>query len=276
MTDTETETKVPRLRSHVANFDIYLGDMLTRGRLVPVEVSKPKGQSSGEYHLCSPDEKRVKQVYRDDDGTIFQRDELLSFMETDEGEMKIIDKEAIAEAKKSTLELNSMHLTVHELSQMTGELWPDSSKKSFVFMPDSEKESNVMIEQAFLRALSLHKFGLVAVVNLKNHEALYQLVQWRGRLVVQPQVYTDALNPHTVQEFRLPKEVSEKIARLCELRVSPFDASAYINDTRLRVQHAEAIALGRADGAKVVERASKQVPDLMSILDAAIGGESDE
>ena len=261
-----------RMRSYVSNFHIYMGDMVTAGRLVPVEAAEPKGRGAGSYHYCTPTGDTVKQVYRDHEGTIYETSELAFYMEDEDGERHIVDKAAVDEARKSELEANSMHLTIHDLREMDGQVWPNGTKKSFVFVPDSSKESNVVIERALIRAVSLNKFGFLAVVNLRNHEGVFRLVEWRGHLVVQPQVYTDALKPHEPHEpFRLAKEATEKIETLCDMLSTPFDASDYINDTKRRVKAAEAIALGRAEGAKIVERTSKTV-DLMSILDSAISG----
>lgn len=268
-----TENKTARIRSYVSNFHIYLGDMVTVGRLVPVEAPEPKSKA-GSYHYCTPEGSKVTQVYQDANGKLHEREELAFYKETEEGEMQIINKEAVDEAKKSQLEKDSMHLTIHELSEMHDQVWPNGTKKSYLFEPDDSKESNVLIEQALLRALSLNKYGFLAMVNLRNFEGLYRLTEWRGHLVIQPQVYTDALNPHEPHDsFRLPKEVSEKIETLCELRSTPFDAEQYVNDTLRRVQAAEAIALGRTEGAQVVERvAAPKAVDLLSILDSAISG----
>ncbi len=262
-----------KMRSFVSDFTVYLGDLTASGKLVSVQSPKPKsGTGDGSYKLCTKDGQKIFQSWRSEGGETFEKDELARYIEGEDGEMQIIDPEEIAEAKKSQLEQNSMHITVHRISEMADQMWPAGDRNSFVFVPDQAKEMNTLVERVLLRGLSSKKYGLVAHCNVRGNEAIFRLVEWRGYLVLQPQIYTNKLNPHERQDFRVPAEITAKAEALLDQLCTDFDGDSYVDGTLDRIREAEANAVGKVDGKSLATKVSAPKPqvDLMSVLDAAL------
>lgn len=263
-----------KLKSYTNSFTIHIGPLSMRGRLVSVQSPVTRGKGNGSYKTCSPNKQPVSQAWTDPEGGVWKTGDLLRYMEGEDGEMIIVDQEAIKLAKASQLPKNLMVASVHKLTDMD-ELWPSSDKNSYVFEPDAADPRNVQLAEVFTRALASGKHGVISQINLQNHEGLFRLIVWRGRLVLQPQIYTDKINPHDQHDFRVDAKATQKVQDLLGRLETEFEASYYKDNTVDRIIAAEAASAGTADGKALAKKAKAKVPepqeDLLAVLDSALG-----
>lgn len=263
------------LKTYAKSFTIHVGPLSMRGKLTSVQAPVTRGKGGGSYKTCSPNKQPVTQVWRDPDDNIWETSDLQKYIEGEDGEMLIVDQEAVKEAKVSQLPKNLMVAAVHKISDMD-ELWPSNGKNSYVFEPDAADPRNTMLAEVFTRALSSGKYGIIALINLQNHEGLFRLIVWRGRLVLQPQIYTDKINPHEEHEFRVESKATKKVQNLFEKLESDFAASDYEDGTIDRITAAEVISAGITDGKALGKKMKTATPmkpqeDLLAVLDNALG-----
>lgn len=269
-TKTEPVAEPPvKMRAAVGDFTIHLGALTMRGKLVSVQAPESKGKGDGSYHLCTPQKKPVKMAFVDDEGNVFAKDDLLYYRE-ENGKIVVVNKDAVAAAKESQLPKNVMYLNVHPAADDSF-FSPMGTRQSLAFIPADSDPHNTACNEVILNLLE-EGYVLAAVCNVNNHDCLYRLIIWRGHVVLQPQAFPAALNPHREPpRVQLPEAVISKAQELAQVLASDYDPAEY-SDARLeRIRNAEAIKAGRRTGAQIVAKA-KEI-DIAGLLDMAISSQ---
>ena len=191
--------------------------------------------------------------------------------------MKIIDAEALKEASTSKLPSGVLDLTVHP-PEAADQVYIDE-QNGYVWYPDQEEQKNVDLYDMILTVIRHSKNTLIGMCNLKGHEGLYTLVEWRGYIVLQKVLYPASLNPHETRKSEVPVAARKSILKIVDSLVAPFDPELYDD------QHAAAkrvvIDAATAPGEKPKKVAKKKeapvVHDMMATLrqmEALVGADS--
>ena len=248
------------IRAHVANFTAEValptGAITTQGRLTSVQHGSSSGRGDGSYKLCTADGVPVKRVYVDptNDNAVVEEGNLRRYIEGSQKKgskeplvKKILTPEeyqAVQDAKKPVMPENISEITIHPISA-AADLWPASEKNSYVFTVAQEgekgyKPSFVTAYDTIRAILNTGKYALLTKCNIRNSEGFYRIVMWRGHIVFQPTIHTDALNPH-VEAPPVDDEHLDKVAvGVAAALVQEFDAANYTDDRLARVRDAEA------------------------------------
>ena len=270
------------MRAYVKDLTIRInlptGTMQTRGRLLSVQAPKSAGRGEGSYKLCTPDTHvPVRQVYQDPKTEkLYTKDELARYVQGSkqlkEPEVKEVLTdgawEKVTEAKKSTLPKDIVDVTIHR-ADAADQLWATSKNNSYLFVPDDNDPQNADMADVFRAMLSSGEYVLVSVANIHNNEGFYRLVMWRGQIVLEPIVYTDALNPHETVEVNITDNLAKVALGVAEALVRDFDAGTYEDQQKARVAAIEAGEAGEslADRIEDVERAQSVEARLGDWLD---------
>ena len=255
------------MRAHVADLTIRLnlptGSMSTRGRLLSVQATKKSaGRGEGSYKLCTPDGVPVKQAFIDPETEkLYGRDELKHYIQ---GNLKAKEPEVlkvltdeewekITEAKKSTLPKDIVEVTIHP-AEAGDQLWATSQNNSYLFVPNPDDPQNVDMADVIRAILDSGQYVLVSVANVRNSEGFYRLTLWRGQIVLEPIVYTDALNPHETVPVDIGDDLAKVALGVAGALVKDFDAETYIDSQKARIAAIEAGAAGESLAARIEEK----------------------
>lgn len=259
-------------RSYTSDFTIRLGNITTRGKLMSIRNSESDGDTKTVQ--ITPDVHRVQRVWRGPDGTIYEDGTLGRAIEDADGKLTPVDKDAIAEAKKSALTPNVFELHVHRRSDIDNFLYPDKSQ-GYVFMPQIKKGKNVVDDPVNDKAYEIlnamvqnPKVAMIGRCNLQNHEGMFRLSMYRGHVVLQKQLYPEEVHEFGVLKIKLDKADRDKAAKLAEAMVTDFDAEDYPNEITKRV--IEATSADYDPSTLAVAKAQDQEADLSAMLDAAL------
>lgn len=250
------------MKAYVDTFTIELGPASTKGTLVGVRGS---GTSKPTFKYVSPSGDPVKQVYRDEAGNVFDVGDLSKATVTDDKELKVVDEEALAAAKKSPLPKDVMTLTVHQAADVEDHMFPSASN-AYVFYPDLTNPSNKGWYDFILTAVQDRRIAFMATVNLRNYEGLYRLTSWRGHLVIQKMSYPEELNSHDTVEVKLSVADRKKALAMIDSLAVPFDIDTYRDATVARLQAVQDAALSGT----ILPKPVAEVPvfDLSAAMDA--------
>lgn len=267
----------PKLKAYVSKFTVRVGPVSMVGRLISTMKPGQKSEKSPDkFVMVTPgDNAQVVQRYIDPakPKKLWEPGDLDRAKVLPDGSLVPVDKEQIAEVKKSELPKDVLNLTVHDTDEVENAVFPDAAT-AYVFEPDFSDPVNVQWHSLLLAVLSEHpEFTYMGVCNLRNNEGLFRLTVWRERLVVQRMVYPEALEDHKpladAHLTTVDKPAMNKAVKMMTKLTQPFDADEYVNETRQRL-----VALGEAlagDGPVVVatEKVKKDAGfDLMAALDA--------
>lgn len=252
------------IKKYVSKFTIHLGNATATGCLLPIRatVSKPK------FKMVSPDGNPVSQRYLDVvNGNLYEPSECHRGIEDDDGAVKLVDNDVLAETKKSALAKDVMNVTVHPLEDVETQLFP-SDNNAYIFQPDAADPVNKGWADFITAAVGSSKLAFLGTINLRGHEGLFRLSVWRGHLVVQKQLYPADLNPHEQAERTLTQALTKKAVTVAEAMVQPFDPDSYRSDVEARVDAlaAEVLAGNGPVAAKPAKTTTVEF-DLSSALD---------
>lgn len=261
--------KTVKPKAYVGNFTIRIGPIQMVGKMFPIR--KPK-ESTG-FKLCTPDGRQVQQVYTPTDGSdeVFTYSELERGVLDDDGVMKLVGQENIAEAKTSDLPNNVINVTVHDSTELDGMLWP-SDDNAYLFEPNSADPTNVQWHEVLLALLNKGNKAYVGMCKFHNHDGFYRLTVWRDRIVMQKQLFPEALHDHSKYpaEVKVQAAITKKAASVMDKITEPFDPSLYADQQTSRVkQLIESAAEGTVQPVAKKKVAASDV-DIASILDSFI------
>lgn len=267
---------------------VKLGDfatLQTTGNLIGIHATTPQAAKT---HLVAPGTtEQVKQFYipaslvgqdvkaeqlltRDMcDSAVIIKDKMTAEVAT-----TVIPKDAAEAIHNSGLPKNVMNVTVHTQADVDAVMFPMKDTQSYVFYPALKDPDNVQNYNLLAGILNDSDLAFCSVVNLQNHEGLFRLQMWRGRIVLVRQGWPEQINPHkapTEDEFGvapIPAAVVEKAVKGFNKMVEPLDPETY----RDRIL-AEKVALKEAtdNGTVVVKEkaqpTSSSLEDLLAAFD---------
>lgn len=220
-----------KIKAYVSQLTMHFGSATVTGSLVPVRAVATRP----EYKLISPDGKPVEQVYRDEDGKIWEKDVLQRY-EKNDPERKIVPDEAVQQAKESSLPKNIMNLTAHPRSDVERYIFP-STNQAYIFRPvikntkgkEIKDPVNVQWYDFINTILRDSDLGLLGLCNLQNHEGLFRLGLYQGWVTVQKQLYPEELNQFDVYKPSLGEAVREKALAVSQKTAVDFQRDEYVN-----------------------------------------------
>jgi len=264
------------LKTYANDFTIKvkLGDFATlqsTGLLSGIHKPTPK---EAKAHLVTPDtQERVKQFYVAESkvGQKLCPTDLLTAAEcgravsvkdkmTDVTDVTVLNVDALADAQVSSLPKNIMNVTVHTAAAVDDAMFPEKDGQSYVFYPDKKDPDNIQNYNLLFEILKRSDLAFCSVVNLQNHEGLFRLQVWRGRIVLVKQGFSDRIVEHTVPsegEFAvapIPESVITKALKGFAKMSEPLDPVTY----RDRVLEEKLAVKAAADNGEVV--AAKAAP----------------
>lgn len=225
------------LKSYVSEFTIHCGPATVRGKLVPVRMPDRKPQ----LHYCTPDGEPVKQVYRAPDGQFYDREELSRATVDDDGNLTQVDPYAVAEAKTSSLPLNTIALSVHDPDDVGHYLFP-SNNNAYIFQPVIKKNKKIIEDPVnqqwhdFLNVV-IRESGCVflGMCNLRNFEGLFRVSHYQGYMTIQKQLFPEDLNQFEVINPDLPAVEKAKALAVARAMVTPFNPDDYKDEASERL-----------------------------------------
>lgn len=231
-------------RTFANDVTLTFGPLSARGRLVGV-----KDSSAGEpgFKLCSPNGKAVEQRYVDEDGNVFERDQLGRAYIDDEGNLVQVDPEMIAEAKSSVLPLNSITLRSHPADEVNKYLYPSGKHQGYIFEPTWRNSKNKMVrEDANTQVYDLlaaivesSPVAFLSQANLQNHEGLFRAGIYQGMIVIQRQLVPSELHQFNYDRARIQASVMKKAKALADSLVEDFNFDTYKNEVTERLLTAQ-------------------------------------
>lgn len=221
------------MRKHVSNFTCRLGPIASTGYLVGVRMSKAKDpEAAPKTHYVTPDGKPVQQRYVDAEGNQYEQKQLSRGTIGEDKSVKVVDTEALAEAKKSELAPNVLDLTVHP-AEARDQMFPDEAN-GYVWVPNADEKKNVDFYDTILAVVRHSDKVLLGLCNLKGHEGLYTLTEWRGYIVIQKVLYPASLNAHEVRQSALPGAARRAVLSIVDSMVQDYDPEVYRNQITAR------------------------------------------
>lgn len=223
---------------YVKQFTMSLGSISTVGALNPIRAS-----SGGKFKLCTKDYRPVRQVYIDDDGQRYERDDLSRGIAVKDSYnlMPVGDLDAITEARQSSLEKNTLVLTAHDASEVNQYLYP-SDNQGYVFepmrlvsdrvSPDKLNDMRATIINVLLRDANV---ALIGRANLNGHEGLFRLGLFQGRITVQKQLYPEDLNEFDFETPVSDPALEAKAKELAADIIEEFRPEDYENQIKKRL-----------------------------------------
>lgn len=260
-------------RAYVGDFTFRLGAIVTRGKLMSIRNSE--SDKATKLHYITPDGLPVSQVYRCANGGVYLREELGKAKMDEDGNLIPVNADAVVDAKKSALPINSIDLNVHKSSEVDDFLFPDKSQ-AYVFVPWIKNSSGKKVDdpandkwaEILNSVVRNPNVALVGRCNLNNHEGMFRLSSYKGHIVLQKQLYPEEVNHFDQLDVALTSAEQAKVERLVDALVKPFNVEDYPNEITQRVIQATA-----SDFDPSILEASKAKDtevDILSALDAAL------
>jgi hypothetical protein len=258
-------------RAYIGDFTIRCGSILsTRGRLLPLRQSAPPRPK-----YCTPDGKPVTQVYRDEAGGLWSIDQLGRATADKDGNLTLINTEAVEQAKTSDLTLNTLNLTVHKADEVDGQIFPEKSN-AYVFDPTIKVNRKIINDPDNVEAhdflnflVNDSGFAFMGKCNFNNYEGLYKLSSYKGHILVQKYLFPHEMNEYDQLAVTVDRADKAKLLKIMDVVAQPFDPESYENVVTQRLQEAMETPY---DPQHVTEERPTQSPglDLDAVLEAAL------
>lgn len=222
-------------RSYVSNFTLNVANKIsTVGKLWAVRATEQK------YKLCTPDYRRVKQVFLDETtGELYEQYQLVRGIEQADGSyLPVGENEDISDARESQLPKNILSLTAHYADQVDEHLFPSKNQGYFFEVLSGKKGPNpthLQNYQLIRLLMNTPNLALLGKCNLQGNEGLFRVGVFRNQLYIQKQLYPEDLNTYEFESYEFPdilqrtaEEVAPKLAR-------DFTPDMYRNDVADRL-----------------------------------------
>lgn len=230
------------VRTHVSNFTLHFGPASATGLLKPVR----KTDKSPKPKLATPNGNPVEQVYREvGSGEIFTRDKLVKAVFEDDGSSKLVDPNALEEARESKLPDNVLTLNAHPSDQMRSSIYPDTAN-GYIMLP-LLKNGKKLVEDptnskwyGFIQNAIQFAEGvtLCGVCKLRGHEGFYVLSTYQGYILLQKHLYPEVLNEFEPYENPLSASESNKSLAVVSKLMTDFNVADYKDQRSERIQMA--------------------------------------
>jgi len=227
-------------RTYANDVTLSIGPLTTRGRLIGVKNSAAEDPG---FKLCSPNGEPVEKRYVDAAGKVYEYGELGRAYVDDEGNLVPVDPEAIKEAKKSTLPLNVINITVHPRDSVDRYLYPSGKHQGYIFEPKYKDSKNKLVVEpnnmatydVICAAIAGSNHAFVAKANIQNNEALFRLSMYQGAVVVQRQLVPSELHQFDITHSPVRAAVKRKVVAMVSNVVEEFSFDTYTNDVTERL-----------------------------------------
>lgn len=251
--------------AYVSDLTIRLGPATTTGSLLPIRNKEDKQK----FYSLSPNTRgRVKRVFVDDEGTIFEEGELLKATLDENKEYHIVDREKLKETRKATLPKNLMVVTVHDLAEVEDVLFPSDSN-AYLFYPNPNDPANAGWADFIIAGINSGKKAFLAKVNLRGYEGLFRLSLYRGRLCLQKQLYLWELNDHEAQALDMPKTMRAKVVKAIDSMTEPFDPESYDDQREVALRSlADEAQSGNEEAPAPVKKSTKAAAKSFNLAEA--------
>jgi len=219
-------------KAYASQVTVHFGSATVIGGLYPIR-STP---SVPKFKLATPDSKPVEQVYRDEDGKIWEKDVLKRGIFNAEGEFQLVADNVVEEAKTSHLPLNIFNLTAHPKEDVNKFIFP-STNQAYILRPMVKNSKGKEVKDPvnvqwydFLNVLLRDSdIALLGMCNLQNHEGLFRLGLYQGWITVQKQLYPEELNQYGDYTPTLDYAVREMAVDVSRRVTQKFDAAEYVD-----------------------------------------------
>lgn len=233
-------------RTWVGTFRVHFGPLTAAGRLMPIQRSDDAIKEEvfgGQIKSCTPDGKPVEQMYRDPEGNLYRPGELGRALVDDQGVYTLLDKEALAEAKKSDLPNNILNLTIHPAKDVESSIYP-SVNKAYIFQPIIKVNRQIIEDpindtwyNLLLEIVKNPKYKLLAMGSIHGHEGIYVLSTYNNYIAVQKYCYPDMLwDEYPIYRGTVDKASKTQAKALAEGLAEPFAPEEYMNNALVRVK----------------------------------------
>ena len=257
-------------RAYIGSFSLRMGPIVTRGRLVPIRKSDQKPK----LNLITTEGLPVRQCYIDANGKTYLKEELGRAKPDDDGNLIPVDADAVEDAKKSHLVLNTLDLGVYPSEDIADYLFPDKSN-GYIFEPIIKNSSNKVIDdpvnEKWHDVLNVlvrdSKMAFIGRCNFNNYEGMYRLSLYKGRIVVQKQLYPEEVNEIEGIFPKLTRVEKAKALKIAEAMRKEFDPNEYENDITQRLLEVTSVDF---DPGNIIQPKRTLELDLESALDAAL------
>jgi hypothetical protein len=225
------------IKSYASEVTLHFGPATVRGKLVPIRMPERKPQ----LHYCTADGKPVKQVYQDDDGNVFGREDLGRAVADEDGNLTQVNLGAVLDAKASPLPVNTFAFTVYDQSDIEQYLFP-SNNNAYIFQPVIKNGKKIVEDPTndtwheFLNTI-VRESGCVfiAKANLRNNEGLFRLSHYQGYLAVQKQLWPEDLNQFEPIHPDLAAVDKAKALSVVRAMVRPFNPDDFTDEATRRL-----------------------------------------
>jgi hypothetical protein len=263
MTDTVINTNEPVInipaKSYVSAFTIRLGAAATIGKLMSLRMTSKDKETS--FKLCTETGEDVEQWYLDSAGEKYKLEDL-SRKTKDEG--RVVDTNALKEARKSTNPQNVGNFTPHPRSTVEDYIF-ESAHQVYVFIPNEKDPANVQWAD-FITAIIKEspEISFLTVANVRGTDGLYELGVHKGNLILVRQCWPEEMYTYEDHTPMCAPEVVKKGLALVRSMMVDFDPSNY--QSALPARLAE---VASADYDPSVKKTQTQVTeiDLLAALD---------
>ena len=219
-------------KAYASQVTIHFGNCTTTGALYPVRTTS----TTPKFKLATPDAKPVEQVYRDEDGKVWEKDVLKRGLFNAEEQFELVSDNVVEEAKESQLPLNIFNLTAHPKEDVDRFVFP-STNQAYILRPMVKNSKNKEVKDPvniqwydFVNVLLRDSdVALLGICNLQNHEGLFRLGLYQGWITVQKQLYPEELNQYGDYTPTLDYAVREKAVEVSRRAAQKFDAAEYVD-----------------------------------------------
>lgn len=226
------------MNAYVSQLTMQFGSATTIGSLFGIRAT----DNSGKYKLCSPEGQRVHQMYQDDEGNLFEYDELKRGKLNEEtNTVDIVSEEDIKSAKESKLPDNVITLTAHDKNEIDEFLFPSGSQ-AYIFKPVVKNGKKVIEDPINVQwydfintILRETDTALIGKCNLRNHEGLFRLGRYKGYITLQKQMYPEELNQFDEWTSSLELPVRNKANELSRKAIKTFEPKKYEDEVKKRL-----------------------------------------
>lgn len=223
-----------KTRSYVKHFDMSInGKLATRGSLYSVRATKQS------YTMCTPEMKRVRQIYIDEGGQIWEHADLIRGIDLgDGGDLVPIGTSPvetvteIRKAKTSALPLNKIEFDVYPSEDVERYTYP-SKNQGYLFKvaADTKDGGGLQYLQNYKAMLALLKVPGVALLgksNVQHQESLVRASLFRGNIVVQSYMYPEDINDFDdLEVYEGLGSLEEKMRKVAPQLMKPFNPDEF-------------------------------------------------
>lgn len=226
------------MNAYVSQLEMNFGSATTVGSLFGIRAT----DNSGKYKLCTPDGGRVHQKYQDDEGNLFEYDDLArGILDEETNTIRVVSDEDIKAAKESKLPDNVINLTAHDKNEIEEFLFP-AGTQAYIFKPVIKNGKKVVEDSVNVQwydfintILRETDTALIGKCNLRNHEGLFRLGRYQGYITLQKQMYPEELNRFDEWTSSLDLPVRNKANELSRRAIKSFEPKQYEDDVKKRL-----------------------------------------